>query len=1018
MNPLVKGSHKGLVPAPGYYRWLAAAVVSAAVCAPVDHVSAASLVTKDTVSKREGALTGGARYTEDGGGHSGQPGDSGIDFGAAGSGPIVVDDGSFLNVAAANDEMSFGFWTKKYDIAAGSAFWALSPSSNNGQRGWQAHVPWDNNNIYFDTAGCCAGNQRINASVTAFQPYVDFAQGNDWWKNWHYFVFSKKGGSKQIWIDGVLFLQQETGAGALPTDFTKLMIGSDNAGNGLFHAVIDDFAVFSKQLTESDIIALAGGAKASSLDASTGLLAYWDFNDPPAEGQLISVSPAAGSTTGAPNLIQVVHIDGGIPWDQGNVSLKVDGATVTPTVTKNGSKATVSFVPAKPFEIQSSHSAALTYPVAGGTKVLEWSFVVGPYTLDTVASRVGALTGGSGFTLDAIGHSGAPGDRAIDFGRNGSGPVVVGDASFLNTAAANDEVTFAFWSKKYDIAAGSAFWAVSPSSGQRGYQAHVPWSDNTVYFDSAGCCNGGQRLSGGIANFQPYADSGLGQDWWKDWHYYVFSKNQGNKQVWIDGVLFLQQETGASALPQDFTRLMIGSDNAGGGLFHALVDDFAVFSTQLTEADVQALAGGAKASSLSPDTGLLAYFEFNDFPPNGLFASIVPTPDSIDALPNLIQVVHQQGAAGWDLSKVSLKLDGKVVPAVVTLDPDQAKVTVKYVPASLLPAKSSHTAVLTYPVGADLLTKTWQFTVSDYTLDTLHQYLGALRGAAKFSTDGGGRSGSPGDFAVDLGKNQTGQSVDIPDASFLNEAAANDEIAVGGWQKLYGIHDSAFFWGVSPTSNGSQRGLGTHAPWSNNNLYFDTAGCCGGDQRTSAAITTFPPYQQAGVGEAWWQDWHYVLFQKKGPTKEIWIDGQLFTTAQNTKILPVDFTRAYIGRDPVDANAAMQGLVDDVAVFKTALTEPDIILLASGALPTELSSDVGLIAYWNFNDGGTPGVRLSVSRSGAQLNLSWTGGSAPYVVQRKANLTDAVWETVTTTQTSSAVVDAQGATGFFRISAQ
>lgn len=995
------------------------------MCIPVAHISAANFITKDTVSKREGTLTGGSRYTEDAGGRSGQAGDSGIDFGAGGSGPIVVDDGSFLNVAAANDEMSFSFWSKKYDIAAGSAFWAISPSSNNGQRGWQAHVPWDNSNIYFDTAGCCAGNQRINASIAGFQPYIDFNAvlvdpGIAWWKEWHHFVFSKKGGSKEIWIDGVFFLGQADGATALPTDFTKLMIGSDNAGNGLFHAIIDDFAVFSTQLSPDDISKLAGGAKANSaeLESASGLLAYWDFNDPPSEGQFISVTPADGTTAAVPNLIQVVHLDGGIPWDQGNVSLKVDGVSVVPTVTKDGQKATVSFVPTKPYEIKSSHSAALTYPTAGGAKVLEWSFVVAPYTLDYVSGRAGSMTGGSGFTLDAEGITRAPGDRAVDFGRNGTGPVVVGDVSFLNAAAVNDEVSFVFWSKKYDIAASSAFWAVSPSSnnGQRGYQAHVPWSDNTIYFDSVGCCAGNQRLNGGIGGFPPYVEANLGQAWWQDWHMFVFSKKQGNKQVWIDGTLFLEQPSGASPLPQDFIRLMIGSDGGNGLLTHGLVDDFAVFSTQLVEGDVQALAAGAKPFQLASDRGLLAYWDFNDFPANGIFASIIPTPDSIDALPNLIQVVNQQGSSAWDLSKVSLKLDGKEVPAEVTLDGD--KLTVKHVPAVLLPPKSAHTVVLTYLAGADLLTKTWQFTVCDYTFDTVQKYLGALRGAAKFSNDGGGRSGSPGDFAIDLGQNQTGQAVEIPDAGFLNEAAANDEIAVGGWQKLYGIHNSAFFWGVSPTSNGGQRGFGTHAPWGDNNLYFDTAGCCGGDQRTSAAITSFAPYQEANAGEAWWQDWHYVLFQKKGSTKEIWIDGQLFKSGDNTKILPVDFTRAYIGLDPVDANSGMQGLVDDVAIFKTALTEPDIILLASGALPTELSSDLGLIAYWNFNDGGTPGVRLSVSRSGAQINLSWTGGVAPFVVQHKASLTDAVWETVTTTQTSSATVNIQGAAGFFRISAQ
>ncbi len=990
---------------------LAAAIVSVALWVPVQRLGAAELQTKDKISSRVGVLQGGSRFTPDGAGHSGLAGDTGADFGASGSGPILVSDAAFMNVAAANDEVSFGFWSKKYDTAAGSAFWAVSPSSNNGERGFQAHLPWDNNNIYFDTVGCCNADQRINADIATF---ADYSGDRAWWNDWHYFVFSKKADNKQIWIDGKLFLEQATGAAPLPQDFTRLMIGSDYAGGGLFHAVIDDFSVFSTQLVEADIAALVAGTAPTALAASTGLLAYWDFNDPPSEGQFLTVSPAPKAATAAPNLIRVVHVDGATPWAQDNVSLKIDDIAVTPVVTKDGGTATVSFVPSPIFAIQSTHKAALAYPAGGQTKTLEWSFTVAAYTRDSVAGRTGVLTGGSAYTSDTVGHSGLAGDYALDFGKNGSGPVVVNDAAFMNAAAANDEVSFGFWSKKYDIAAGSAFWAVSPASnnGERGFQAHLPWDNGHIYFDTAGCCNADQRLESDIATFADYSGD---VTWWQDWHYFVFSKKVDNKQIWIDGKLFLEQATGAAPLPQDFTRLMIGSDNAGGGLFHAVIDDFSVFSTQLVEADIAALVAGTKASALPAAVGLLANWDFNDFPPQGLFVSTTPSPDSTDALPNLIKVVHQQGIPLWDLTKVSLKVDAVLVTPTLSLD--EGKLTVAYVPSPLFAGKSTHSVALTYPGTGGLLTKSWQFTVGAYAKDVLHNYIGSLEGAAVFTEDAGGRSGNPGDLGVDLGPTQAGQSVHVLDASFLNEAAANDEMAIAGWQKLYSVHDSAFVWGVSPSSNGSRRGWGTHSPWSNNNLYFDTAGCCDASQRTSAGINSFPPYIEVN-DVAWWNSWHYLVFQKKLATKEIWIDGQLFTTGQNDKPLPTDFTELYVGFDPADG-ARLQGVVDDIAVFKTALSPEDIAQLAGGAVPTSLPESTGLIAYWNFNDTAVVPLHIdSAVRNGASLTIGWSGSKAPYLLERKSSLSDPSWVKVLTTSIASATVAIQGKSGFFRVSDQ
>src|SRR5690606_11872489 len=60
-------------------------------------------------------------------------------------------------------------------------------------------------------------------------------------------------------------------------------------------------------------------------------------------------------------------------------------------------------------------------------------------------------------------------------------------------------------------------------------------------------------------------------------------------------------------------------------------------------------------------------------------------------------------------------------------------------------------------------------------------------------------------------------------------------------------------------------------------------------------------------------------------------------------------------------------------------------------------------------------LERSVARNGNGLRLSWTGGNAPFTVQKKTALTDADWNTVTTTNERTADVTIEGAHGFFRV---
>ena len=70
------------------------------------------------------------------------------------------------------------------------------------------------------------------------------------------------------------------------------------------------------------------------------------------------------------------------------------------------------------------------------------------------------------------------------------------------------------------------------------------------------------------------------------------------------------------------------------------------------------------------------------------------------------------------------------------------------------------------------------------------------------------------------------------------------------------------------------------------NIYFDTAGCCGGaTQRINRAVDA----------DHEWTEWHHYVFVKDKGHKSIWIDGELFHEGDNSLVLPSDFDFLYIG---------------------------------------------------------------------------------------------------------------------------
>jgi hypothetical protein len=269
--------------------------------------------TLDKLFGFQGALEEGAAFT------TGQSGNA-IDFGTTSAGQrIFIEDVAFLNMAAARDQVSISFWQSLHNVANSSAFWGGSPSSTGSERGIQAHTPWGDGNIYFDTAGCCdGGTQRISGNVIAFEP--DFATG------WHHLVFIKNGTTKQVWVNGQLFLEGNNTL-PLPTDFNRLVIGAELTGGNSIQGIMDEFAVFIGALSPAQIAQLAAGTPPDELEGVTVM------TDPIVSAALSSA--ADFSVTITDSLSSAVNPD--------SIEVLLDGEVISPTITKEGNQTTIRY---------------------------------------------------------------------------------------------------------------------------------------------------------------------------------------------------------------------------------------------------------------------------------------------------------------------------------------------------------------------------------------------------------------------------------------------------------------------------------------------------------------------------------------------------------------------------------------------------------------------------------------------------------------------------------------------------
>lgn len=189
---------------------------------------------------------------------------------------------------------------------------------------------------------------------------------------------------------------------------------------------------------------------------------------------------------------------------------------------------------------------------------------------------------------------------ALDLASFGSATLAMNNLSSIN-----NQLTVAFWA--YGDAAQmptntSLLWGYSNNPAERNLNLHLPWSDNSMYFDCGYSAGGYDRIN----KVATAAQQG-GQ-----WNHWAFTKNSstGVMTIYLNGV---QWHTGsAKTKPISILNLILGVDNNQNNNWKGKINQLAIWNAELSASTISAWMNKEITASHPLFANLVAYYKMKE----------------------------------------------------------------------------------------------------------------------------------------------------------------------------------------------------------------------------------------------------------------------------------------------------------------------------------------------------------------------------------------------------------------------
>lgn len=184
----------------------------------------------------------------------------------------VFEDSKYMEIPLGGtdfgDEITVSFWSRgNPDILPANSY-SFEAVNTAGQRVLNVHLPWSNENIYWD-AGEGSGYDRINKPANA----------SEYEENWVHWAFTKNAvaGTMKIFKNGVLW---HSGSDLTRTigEIDRFVVGKGYGSGSSHNGMMDEFRVWDVELDAATISSWMNRRVDNSHPNYTDLLAYYDFD--------------------------------------------------------------------------------------------------------------------------------------------------------------------------------------------------------------------------------------------------------------------------------------------------------------------------------------------------------------------------------------------------------------------------------------------------------------------------------------------------------------------------------------------------------------------------------------------------------------------------------------------------------------------------------------------------------------------------------------------------------------------